>query len=118
VSDAIQEGRRLLQEATERPWDRCRDDDGAVSIGTGGNLGEVIAWMREGLDADSSLILWAVNNAEALLDVAEAVQRMIPDAHHELWDEDGIACDPAHDGLCSRILEVERALARLKAPHE
>jgi hypothetical protein len=101
--DPVQEGRRLLEAATERPWVLAgaspgEDDDAYVSSPSGHIVPPYIPV------ADAALIVWAVNNAEALLDCAEALQELV--AGLETNSEAGAPAD-AHD-----------ALARLHTPEQ
>lgn len=106
----VSEGRRLLTEATEGPWqvdlrdriatswERTADVDGVTWIdrpfvaSTDSGMEDVPDAEQDA--ANASLIVWLRNNAPALLDAAEAVQRAR--ALHKRIEE-GVAV-----GFCTR----------------
>lgn len=124
----VSEGRRLLTEATEGPWqvdlrdriatswERTADVDGVTWIdrpfvaSTDSGMEDVPDAEQDA--ANASLIVWFRNNAAALLDAVEAVQRVrdlhIDDGHGDL----GPRC--AH---CSRLLggEIEWPCSTIRA---
>lgn len=89
TDDIIKRGRKLLEAASDRPWEAIREFCALHynAVKSGGRF--VVDYTAFGEDdgqegADASLIAFAVNNLAALLDVAEAAQECM-----DMRSEDG-----------------------------
>lgn len=110
----IAELKRLLGEATKGPWENKRDscDCPYVASNRRTMLADInMAYVpgKEAL-ANAALIVALRNNAEALLAVCEAAEKLVAE-----WEVPDCDC-PAEGHICGwpKVIALKMALARLK----